>query len=181
MSLLARPTNGAQVKDVLLRLRTGQKVKSHAGSDPTELAARVYTDGTYVDSRNEVMFADAIKGPTGPRGPTGSAEVALTIRGTLVAGVGIVPLPFLSNKTILLVSAAVATAPTGQAVIFDIKKNGVSIFSTVRLTIQPGETLAVPVVPAVPAIVIGDKLTVDVIQVGTIQPGAYATIVIEVA
>lgn len=65
MSLLPHPADGALVRDVTLRLRTGQKVKSHAGSDPTELAARVYTEGTYVDSRNEVEFADAIKGPPG--------------------------------------------------------------------------------------------------------------------
>jgi len=81
MSLLPHPANGSLTRDVLLRLRTGQKVKSHAGSDPTELAARVYTEGTYVDSRNEVEFADAIKGPPGDPvihvGPTPPADHTL--------------------------------------------------------------------------------------------------------
>lgn len=81
MSKLVPPSNGAQVKDVLVRLRTGQKVKSHAGSNPSELAARVYTDGTYVDSRNEVEFADAIKGPPGDPvihvGPTPPSDHSL--------------------------------------------------------------------------------------------------------
>lgn len=81
MSTLLPPQNGSLEKDVVLRLRTGRKVKSHAGSDPTELAARVFTEGSYVDSRNEVEFADAIVGPPGPVpihiGPTPPSDTSL--------------------------------------------------------------------------------------------------------
>lgn len=117
----------------------------------------------------------------GPPGPIGISEVALSLRGTLVVGIGLIPLAFPSNKTIVRVSAVVGTAPTGQAIIFDIKKDGVSIFSTVILSIQPGQYVALPVVPNTVLILAGQALTVDVIQVGNPIAGAYATIVIEVA
>ena len=73
MSQLAFPAPGSKPSDVLVKLRVGQKVKSHNGSNPSELAARVLTEGTYVDSRNEVEFADAIKGPPGDPGIHGGS------------------------------------------------------------------------------------------------------------
>jgi len=81
MTQLAKPTGPVEVKDVLVRLRMGKKVQSHAGSDPSELAARVATEGTWVNSGNAVEFADAIEGPPGPPiihvGPTPPTNINL--------------------------------------------------------------------------------------------------------
>jgi hypothetical protein len=134
-----------------------------------------------VENRSSQRAVVTVRPGTGPPGPTGSSEVALSLRGTLVVGIGVIPLVFPSNKTIVRITAAVGVAPTGQAIIFDIKKNGVTILSTVVLSIQPNSTVALPIVPDDATILTGDILTVDVIQVGSLQPGAYATLVIEVA
>lgn len=117
----------------------------------------------------------------GARGPQGSMLLGLTLRGTQIVGVGIIPLTLPFNAEILRFTANVGIAPTGQALIFDVLKNGISILTTVVLSIQPGETVAVPVVPDDTEFLIGDQLTVNVIQIGSISAGAYATVVAEVA
>lgn len=115
----------------------------------------------------------------GPVGATGSIVQALTLRGTQIVGIGIVPLSLPFDARIGLITATVGIAPTGQALIFDVMKNDVSIFTTVVLSIQPGATVAVPVFPDDDILFTTDKLTVNVVQVGSPQPGAYATISIE--
>lgn len=79
---------------------------------------------------------------------------------------------------ILGVSAALDTPPTGSPVIFDLKKNGVTVYST------PGNRPTVPIashdapetVPDITAGATGDHLTVAVAQIGAGTPGADATI-----
>lgn len=81
-----------------------------------------------------------------------------------------VPYDLTVNEIIL----GVATAPTGSAIIVDINKNDVSIFST-RPTIDIGELTSLTATAAVissPSFVKGDKLTFDIDQVGSTVTGA---------
>jgi hypothetical protein len=128
------------------------------------------------ENRKAVIYGRSAPGPVGS---TGSIVQALTMRGTQVVGVGIVPLSLPFDARLLAITATVGVAPTGQALIFDVLKNGNSILGNVVLSIQPGETVALPIIPDDDILLTTDKLTVNVVQVGSLQPGAYATISIE--
>lgn len=79
------------------------------------------------------------------------------------------------------VVASVGQAPTGSDLVIDLKINGASIFSNEgnRLTIHNGETIgfAGPVGTINP----GDRLTLDVIQVGSNDPGCRLAITVAVS
>lgn len=78
--------------------------------------------------------------------------------------------------TIVGVSMAVNTAPTGAAIIADVNKNGTTIFTTQanRPTIAAGAfaTAAEVTNMNVTSIAAGDYLTVDIDQVGSTVSGA---------
>ncbi len=74
------------------------------------------------------------------------------------------------------VKASVSTAPTGAAITADVKKNGVSIFTTI-VSIDIGATTSVG--SAAPSVLVGgvtfaadDVITIDIDQVGSTIPGA---------
>lgn len=115
----------------------------------------------------------------GPIGATGSIVQALTMRGAQVVGIGIIPLSLPFDARLLAITASVGVAPTGSALIFDVLKNGVSILTTVVLSILAGATVALPVIPDDDILLTTDQLTVNVIQIGSGSPGAYATISVE--
>lgn len=116
----------------------------------------------------------------GVPGPPGSAPLAMSIRGILAVGVGVIPLPMPVTRRIVNVRAAVGTAPTGSSIIFDVKANGISIFTGQPLAIAAGQTLSPVIVPTDDTILAGDVLTVDVVQIGSAFAGANATIVLDV-
>jgi hypothetical protein len=70
--------------------------------------------------------------------------------------------------------ASVNTAPTGAAIIVDILKNGVTIFTTSanRPTIAISGFTGVSSAPDIPFVVPGDYLTVNIAQVGSTVAGA---------
>lgn len=76
------------------------------------------------------------------------------------------------------VLATVGTAPVGSSVIIDVKKNGVSIFTTPshRPIILAGTNEDQSPTPDITALVPGDFLTVDIVQVGSTIPGADLTV-----
>lgn len=103
--------------------------------------------------------------------------------GTLTApytGVGRFRAPF--PVTILGVTAAVNTAPTGASLIVDVHKNGITVFTTQsnRPTIIAGAfetgSEAVPDVTSINGT--GDYLTVDIDQIGSTVAGADLTVFI---
>lgn len=106
-----------------------------------------------------------------------------TIPGTLVAGVGVVAIPIWRTIDILNIRVRINTAPTGASAIFDVNKNGTTIFTTqgnrptVAISANEDLTSAPDVVTATATA--GDYLTVDVDQIGSTVAGANATIVIE--
>lgn len=119
----------------------------------------------------------------GVPGPPGASEMALSMPIELYVAQGVQPLPITYDMYIRRVMAAVSInfPPLGSDLIFDILKNGISIFTLIsRPTILDGDTVSIPVIPNDNLILAGDVLTVDIIQVGSTQPGSYATLVLEV-
>jgi hypothetical protein len=76
---------------------------------------------------------------------------------------------------LLSIRIGLVTAPTGSAVIVDVKQNGVSLFTT-KPEIPSGATTSVgsakPGVLALTALADNAVITVDVTQVGATTPGA---------
>lgn len=80
--------------------------------------------------------------------------------------------------TIRSVRASVGTAPDGGDIVVDVNVNGVSIFSSpaAQPTIPDGGNTSGPVVPAVTTVPSGGYITVDIDQVGSVDPGADLTV-----
>lgn len=92
---------------------------------------------------------------------------------TVTSGVRRIAFPF--PATLLGVTAAVNTAPTGTPVIVDVNRNGSTVFTTQanRPTIPVGaNATSVSATPNVVSFATGDYLTVDVDQVGSGTAGA---------
>jgi len=83
---------------------------------------------------------------------------------------------------ILNVTAVVGTAPTGAALIFDLLKEGVSVFTTGanKPTIPiAGTESPVSARPDVTAFVSGDTFTLAVTQIGSTVAGADADVTVQ--
>jgi len=80
--------------------------------------------------------------------------------------------------TITKVKLVVKTAPTGQAIIVDVNKNGTTIFTTQanRPQIAAGETSGDSGTPDVTSLAEGDKVTIDIDQIGSGTAGADLTV-----
>lgn len=80
--------------------------------------------------------------------------------------------------TIVKVKVVVKTAPTGASLIVDVNKAGTTIFTTQanRPEIAIGETQADSGTPDVTALAEGDKVTIDIDQVGSTIAGADLTV-----
>lgn len=90
------------------------------------------------------------------------------------------PWPF--PITILGVSAAVNTAPTGAAVVIDINKSGTTIFTTQgnrpQIAASAFATAAEVTTMDVTAVAAGQYLTVDIDQIGSTIAGADLTVLL---
>ena len=128
-------------------------------------------------------------GPAGPQGPQGvpgaEAEVPIVFNRNSVIAVttGTVGYPVPYNCTVLGVRGYMGTAPTGAAAIFDVNRNGVTIFGTQALRPQAAagsNTVAETTGMTVTSLTAGDVLTVDVDQVGSTTAGSDLTLVIRI-
>ena len=74
----------------------------------------------------------------------------------------------------LLANIEVDVAPVDADLIVDVKKNGTTIFTTTanRPTVTAGNTSAVSNAPDVQAIAQHDKITIEIIQVGSTTAGS---------
>jgi len=110
----------------------------------------------------------------------GKAKTTLSfaVTGTLATGTDKAP-TLLAPRTLTItkVKLVVKTAPTGQAIIVDVNKNGTTIFTTQanRPQIAAGATTGDSGTPDITSLAEGDKLTADIDQVGT-TPGADLTV-----
>lgn len=112
-----------------------------------------------------------------------SHQVVLSIAtDPLVVAVGIVQFVAIRACVITGVRATVAVgkAPTGADVIFDINKNGTTIFTTQgnRPKVVATNTVGALATPDITALAAGDVITVDVDQKGSTLAGSLATITI---
>lgn len=82
--------------------------------------------------------------------------------------------------TITEVYASVKTAPTGASLIIDVNKGGTTIFTTQanRPTIAAGATSDTSGTPDVTSLAKNDKLTIDVDQIGSGDPGEDLTVMV---
>jgi len=113
--------------------------------------------------------------------PTGKIKTTLSfaVTGTLTTGTDKAPtLLAPCSLTITKVKLVVKTAPTGAAIIVDINKNGTTIFTTQgnRPQIAAGATTGDSGAPDVTALAEGDKLTIDIDQIGSTIAGADLTV-----
>jgi hypothetical protein len=118
------------------------------------------------------------RGMTGEQGPAGTTEISFSIPGELAPVNGQARWYFPAAVTVSNVIASVGVAPTGSAVIFDVNKNGSTIFTTQanRPTIAAGGFVDLSSVPDVTTFEAGDYITVDVDQIGSTLPGQHAVI-----
>lgn len=105
-------------------------------------------------------------------------EICFNIDGTLSEGEGETRWYITSSRTISNIIATVSTAPTGNSIIFDINKNGTTIFSTQanRPTIAIDSFYDFTSTPNITSLEEGDYLSIDVDQVGSTEPGRDALI-----
>lgn len=113
--------------------------------------------------------------------PTGKVKTTLSfaVTGTLTTGTDKAPtIVAPCSLTITKVKVVVKTAPTGAAIIVDANKGGTTIFTTQanRPQIAAGETQGDSGTPDVTSLAEGDKITVDIDQVGSGTAGADLTI-----
>jgi len=106
------------------------------------------------------------------------ADAVFTIPGTLSVGARNARFYVEGSRTISNVVVSVGTAPTGASIIFDVNKNGTTIFSTQgnRPTITATNFYDGSSTPNVTSLSAGDYLTVDVDQVGSSAIGADAVV-----
>lgn len=105
-------------------------------------------------------------------------EAVFTVTGTLSTGARTIRYYCETARTIANVVASVGTAPTGATAIFDVNKNGTTIFTTQanRPTIAISDFYDGSSVPDVTSVAAGDYLTIDIDQVGSTVAGANAVI-----
>ena len=109
------------------------------------------------------------------------ADQMLTLqhKGNLTTGVKeIVRMPFAGK--ISAVTAAVTTAPVGATAIFDLHKNGTTMYTTQgnRPTIAAAATSVTATNPDVLTWAAGDRLSIEVDQKGSSTAGANLTVCI---
>ncbi len=111
--------------------------------------------------------------------------------GALTVSNGAQPVPLPVPAELVAVYAAVGTAPTGAALLVNVRKNGVSLFSGAgRVTVAAGATsgnkveapgvtpgqnviaASVPSAVALGTFAAGDTFTVDVEQIGSTVAGS---------
>jgi hypothetical protein len=109
-------------------------------------------------------------------GPRGESLVTYGKAGPLVTTTGAIRYRFPFAATIVGVSLAVSTAPTGSSIICDVNKNGTTIFTTQanRPTILAGafNTATEVTNMNITSIAAGDYLTLDIDQVGSTVSGS---------
>lgn len=94
----------------------------------------------------------------------------------MVAGAGRFVLPY--GSTIVGVIATVGVAPVGAALVVDVNRNGVTLFTTQgsRPQIPDGQLVSAIAVPDITAVAANSRLSVDVDQVGSGTPGSDLTV-----
>jgi len=152
---------------------------SQAVFEPSDLITFDITQvGATTPGRYPVLTINGVRGPiTALVVPLSPLGVNATLESNLALLGQYFPYDFLIEDVVLTLS----DAPTGSSFVVDIKKNGVSIFSTllsVDATELTSVTAAVPYVLSTTTFAKGDLITFDITQIGATLPGRYPVIAI---
>jgi len=121
-------------------------------------------------------------GIQGPPGPVHEVY-QFSMRDQIQVAVGTMFLPFDSNGTFVSVQAVLSVPPSGQDVLIDLMVNNISVWSNPadRITIPVGvDESAIITVFDTATLVPGDRLSVNVDQVGSINPGQDLVLIVRV-
>jgi hypothetical protein len=163
---------------------TDKGTNTHADID-THLAASAPHSGheqtSHKDQASGYAGLSASSKLAASQMPTAKVKTTLSfaVTGTLTTGTDKAPtIVAPCALTITKVKLVVKTAPTGAAIIVDVNKNGTTIFTTQgnRPQIAIGATTGDSGTPDVTALAEGDKLTIDIDQIGSTIAGADLTV-----
>ena len=113
--------------------------------------------------------------------PIQKSSLQLYIDDALAVEEKVAALLAIDDLTITAIKLSVDVAPTGAAIIVDIHKNGVTLYTTQdnRPTIAIGETSATAELPDIVTLTKGDRITVDIDQVGSTIAGENLIVLLE--
>lgn len=155
----------------------------YSGEPPVLIHIEQQPVVVHVDEQPTVHFTQVPGvGPPGPVGPAGHSYLPLSIPGTLGVSVGDIPITATRDTTIFGAWASCGDVPIGDDVIFDVLIEGVSIFTTQANRPRVLDGTNTDVALAVPDVTVwlqGEQMTVDTVQVGSVFPGARATVMID--
>lgn len=191
----AHDGNWVKIIDHSLATTKGDLLAASAASTVTRLGVGTNGQVLTADSAETtgVKWATPAAGVTDHGALTGLADddhtqyqiadiATFAKEGTLAVATGKGRFRFPYAVTILGISAAVNTAPTGAAIILDVNKNGTTIFTTQgnrpQIAAAAFATAAEVTNMEVIAFAIGDYMTVDVDQIGSTVAGADLTVFI---
>jgi len=149
--------------------------------DPT--AVSIADDGVTVQVVAQgAMVAITEQGLQGPPGPA-HETYQFTMQDQIEVAVGTQFIPFDALSQLVSVQAVLSVPASGQDVVVDALVNGVSIWADPadRLTITAGQDeSAVVTVFDTDTFVPSDRLSVDVVQVGSVNPGEDLVVMVRV-
>jgi hypothetical protein len=99
------------------------------------------------------------------------------LNGIAVVSQGLMPLYMPRPGTLAYVLFGAGIAPQGQSLLFDVNKNGTSLWDNDidKPSIAPGMNVSLKVVPDHLDFLAGDYFTVDIDQIGTTSAGGMIT------
>lgn len=179
---------GTTKGDLWVFTGAGVLVRQPVGSDDQFLlAASGQTNGVKYGAipsgaiSSSAMFGSGVVGASALAASTREEFITFTKTGTLATGTGTIPFRVPVAMTIQHVRLACGTAPTGAAILVDVNKGGTTIFTTQanRPTIATSATSeTATTAPDVTSLAAGDKLTVDIDQIGSSVTGSDLTITV---
>jgi hypothetical protein len=158
-------------------------VYANGSYGPDDAPTAVLTNGGYDQQGGGATPVTSVAGQTGAVTLTATNEVVatFTVAGALSAVSIAPPVPAAAAYTLTGVRLAAGTAPVGAAVLVDVNKNGTTVFTTQgnRPTIADGATSGGPgAAPNVTTVAAGDKITIDVDQIGSGTAGSDLVVVV---
>jgi hypothetical protein len=149
----------------------------------SETSVEVADDGVTV----MVVSTDSTVAVTevGMQGVPGPAHeiYTFTMQDQIETAVGTQFIPFDSDASLVSVQAVTSVSPTGQPILVDVNINNVSVWTAPgdRITIPAGQDeSAVVTVFDTDTFVAGDRLSIDVDQVGSGNPGEDLVVLVRV-